>query len=292
MSFKLGISGQLLGGALSLSDICTDVLKKYDVDYIEIWPENIPSAGKEAHPDSYFYRDAFSAKDILDKYNIKVSAVSVSAAFIAEFSQNPEIYSVQLCEAVETAAGLKAEFVNHYCFNLSLNALDREYIKKSMSPALELAKKRGITLILENEAHDMTKTPEMMLDILNIFNDDSFLTTFDPTNYYQAGIEGYPYAYDTLKDKIGYVHIKNGRIYAGTPYSDKNLLGGEMMGIFSGKKIEYCTADSGAVNIGGLLRRLKQDNYCGYIILEPHVPQKYADIFYEKEVDYINSFRG
>ncbi|HBN97527.1 MAG TPA: sugar phosphate isomerase/epimerase, partial [Firmicutes bacterium] len=60
----------------------------------------------------------------------------------------------------------------------------------------------GVTLVLENEAHDMTHTPENALAIINHFQSSNFRLNLDATNFYQGGNEAFPYAYDLLKDVI------------------------------------------------------------------------------------------
>lgn len=47
-----------------------------------------------------------------------------------------------------------------------------------------------------------------MKTIVEHMNSEYFKTNFDATNYYQAGYEGFPYAYEVLKEYIVHVHIK------------------------------------------------------------------------------------
>src|SRR5690606_25411744 len=150
--------------------------------------------------------------------------------------------------------------VNHYCNLVSPGfQLDFDILKRYLTRPLKRAEELGVTLVLENEAHDVTHRPENVWKIVDYFRSTHFRTNFDVTNYYQASNEAFPYAYEIVKDIIGYVHIKNGRI---TDYKIDALspwLGGKMSGFNDRHHIVYTPPTAGAVNVIGLLDRLKQD---------------------------------
>ena len=112
---------------------------------------------------------------------------------------------------------------------------------------------------MENEAHDITQSPEGMKTIVEHMNSEYFKTNFDATNYYQAGYEGFPYAYEVLKEYIVHVHIKNGCFYHPEFGHEKQCRGG----------------------------RLEKDGYTGFCTMEPHTtPEKCLD-FYREETAYL-----
>ena len=126
-----------------------------------------------------------------------------------------------------------------------------------------------------------------MKTIVEHINSEYFKTNFDATNYYQAGYEGFPYAYEVLKEYIVHVHIKNGCFYHPEFGHEKQCRGGKMTGMFAGNDIYYPYASDGAVNIDGLLRRLEKDGYTGFCTMEPHTtPEKCLD-FYREETAYL-----
>jgi len=283
---KAGVSGQCLGQAYSLEETLR-IITGYGVHSMEIWPQNIPSLGGGVSNDCYAGRDIEKAGALLDKYSVSVSAVSFSGAFDPAVSGDPEIYAREFMAAVTAAHRLGSQFVNHYCYRLSLTVLDEERLKKSIQPALELAEKLSIILILENEAHDMTKTPEETLKILRLFDSPNFKTNFDATNYYQAGCEGYPYAYDILREYIAYVHIKNGCIYREPSGHSERFKGERMTGVSAGRDIYYPMMPEGAVNIEGLISRLKKDGYGGFCVAEPHCPPEDIIMYLDSDLNYL-----
>lgn len=272
---KFAISGQSLGKIHNLKETL-DLIKNWGIDAIEIWPCNIAPLSGSVSEDTYENRDVEAAVKMLQQKKMQVSAVSFSGSFVAELVGDKEHYQQELIRAVETAHVLGAKVVNHYCYYLSLHALDIEQIKAYMMPAIELAAHYGITLALENEAHDRTQTPQGMKEILNGVSHPAFLTNLDATNYYEAGVEGFPYAYEVLKPYLAYVHIKNG--CRPKEASEKN--------------ISYVTLDAGAVNIAGLLNRLTKDGYEGYCVLEPHCPVEQVEEQLKADVQWLDRIKG
>ena len=284
---KFGISGQGLGKVFSLEETL-DIIKGLGVDYIEIWPCNIASGEGSVNGDTYENRDAEKAAVILREKKISVSAVSFSGAFVEKLAMDEERYAEELTRAVETAHILGAGFLNHYCYYLSLDHMDIDRLKRCMMPALSLAQQYGIIMVLENEAHDMTKTPAEMKNILDSFGQKHFKTNYDAVNYYQAGEEGFPFAYGLLKEKIAYVHIKNGCVYREASGNLKCNAGGPMNGRLGGETICYTPLEEGAVNIAGVLKRLVRDDYQGFCVIEPHCPPEDTQSWLEKDVKWLH----
>ena len=286
---KLGISGYLLSQTRSLEEIL-QIFIEYKIKDIEIWPCNIPplKGCTELNPDTYEGRDIKLAKQILEKYGVEAVCLSMSGAFNDEASKSSEVYSKSLVYAVEAAKELGADFVNHYCYNICLTeTLDLDRISGFMLPALRRAEELGITLCLENEAHDATRTPEGILKIIEFMDSPNFKTNFDPTNYYHAGVEAFPYAYELLRKHIVYVHLKNGCIYNPACGHLEENKGGIMTGRFSGDFIYYPTIQNGAVNIDGLVKRLTEDGYKGNYILEPHTIPENAKKYYSEDIEFL-----
>jgi len=286
---KIGISGQLLGNDRSLEEILR-LLKKYCVENIEIWPCNISgeTEGAKLCDDTYEGRDTAKAKRLLDSYGIKTCCVTMPAAYNPEISGDPNKYTAELIRAIKIAKEFGANLVNHYCYGICMDERPNlQRIKEYLLPALKTAEDEGVTLCLENEAHDATRAPEGMLEILEGFNSRYFMTNFDATNYCHASQEGFPYAYEVLKKYIAYVHIKNGCVYSIYGEHNPESKGAAMSGHYAPNAIYYPYAGDGAVNIDGLLRRLKHDGYDGYCVLEPHTAPKFAEDYYENDLEYL-----
>ena len=286
---KLGASGQLLSEIKTLEEIII-LFKRYGIENIEIWPENIPynEGVSEISPNTYEGRNIAWAKEILKKHDINAVCVTMPGAFDKEVSSSIEGYSSALKYAVETASELGAKYVNHYCYYLCLNEVpDIDMLRKFMEPALRLAEEAGIILCLENEAHDATITPEGTLAIIKAMNSKSFKTNFDAANYYHGGQEGFPNGYEILKEHIAYVHLKNCCIYnPALRYREENK-GTAMTGVFEGKFVYYPVIREGAVNVDGLLMALKRDGYDSFCVLEPHTIPEHAEKYYEDDINYL-----
>jgi len=281
---KLAISGQQLGGfGKSLEEILS-VLKELSVSWIELWTFNIIGF-KGIKCDNEGLRQT---KKLLDEYDIGVACVTNGGAFVKEMAENPDRYIEFMKETIRVAKELGARFVNCYVYYFALgHDADIKPFVKVMKPIVDYAEKMDVIIVLENEAHDASGTPEGMLRILKAINSDYFRTNFDATNYYQANVEPFPYAYEMLKDYIAYMHMKNGCKFIpgvhpdyakGAPFAPPN----------DSQYIFYPPLPYGAVNIEGLIARLKEDGYNGFCTLEPHVNtlDKLME-YYKIEVEYL-----
>lgn len=286
---KLAVSGEGLGSVCTLEKIL-EIIKKNGIRAIEIWPENIPvRAGKQLiHKRFYANRDVEKARDILEQAGVKVACVCFGAGFVKELAENRELFSSELVRAVRTAHALGAKVVNHYCYFVAMgDVYSVDELKAYYADAIKEAEKYKIYLALENEAHDITKNPVQMKKIVQAMDSEYFRTNYDATNYYQAGYEGFPYAYEVLKDLIVHVHIKNGCVYCPEYGHREECKGSAMTGRYTGNYIYYPVASDGAVNIDGMIRRLHRDGYHGYCSLEPHTIPELCIEYYKAESEYL-----
>lgn len=156
---------------------------------------------------------------------------------------------------------------------------------------LAYAKEKNVTLVLENEAHDATRRPELMAAVMEHFQDEAFATNFDAANYFHASAEGYPAAYEILKPYIKYVHIKNACLHREGANQSKEHEGTPMSGVFAGTNIQYTPIPDGCVNIAGLLTALSEEGwYKGTCTLEPHTAPECVEAFYERETKWLSKF--
>lgn len=273
---KLGISGQALGDVMSMAEIVA-LGKRYGVEDFELWPVNAVGQGS-----GYDRRNVEDIAKICKDEQVRICCVTYNDAFEADVVADEELYAEGLCSAVRAADRLGAPCVNHYCYYISKDTLDFDRMERFWRKPLKLAEKLGIPLVLENEAHDATGTPQGMRAVLDHFDSPYFLTNLDATNYFHASCEGFPMAYDLLRDKIGYVHLKNACLYRdGLPPQNT---GAPMSGYHAPAPIQYASVPDGAVNIFGLLTRLTDDGvYHGACTLEPHTRPEYVEGFYARE---------
>jgi len=282
---KLAVSGQQLGGfGKSLREILS-LLKSFSVSWIELWPFNLIGGFRGGKCSE---EDLKRTRKILSEYNIGVACVTNGDAFVKEVVEQPDRYVESMKETIRVAKELNAPFVNCYVYYFALgHDADIKPFVKVMKPIVEYAEEMGVTIVLENEAHDASGTPEGMLKIIKALNSNNFKTNFDATNYYHANVEPFPYAYELLKDHIAYIHLKNGCRFIpgvhpdyakGAPFAPPNT------SIY----IFYPPLPYGAVNVEGLITRLKDDGYKGFCTLEPHVHtlDKLME-YYKVEIAYL-----
>jgi 3-dehydroshikimate dehydratase len=124
----------------------------------------------------------------------------------------------------------------------------RDEVIERLREMARVASTEDVLLVHENEKEIYGDTVERCLDLLQAVNSPAFGAAFDPANFIQCGETPYPDGYDTLREWIGYVHVK-----------DATAAG------------DVVPAGEGAAQFPQLLRRLKADGYAGVFALEPHL---------------------
>lgn len=283
---KLGISGQTLGEVADFESI-VDIALKYGIRQLELWPCNVPGTGY-----GYRTRNIGMIRDVIKRKQVEICCVTMEAAFCEDAVESPELYIDLLKSAIDAAVEVGAPLVNHYCYYINREEKpDFARMEAFWKEPLAYAKKKDVTLVLENEAHDATRRPELMVAILEHFGDKAFATNYDAVNYFQAGAESFPAAYEILRPYIRYVHLKNGCMHRPGAMQPKENKGMPMSGIYSGYHIQYMPIPDGSVNIAGVLTALKENKlYEGVCTLEPHTVPKFAEVFYKREVEWLRQF--
>jgi sugar phosphate isomerase/epimerase len=279
----LAISGQALSRRKPLDQVCA-LFNRLDVRWIELWPLNVEGGDPSLPvPESrYEGRDIDKARNILNAHGIGVACVTMDGAFTA-MAKNPNDYLAALTKAVDVAIALKAKLVNSYCYHFALGRdADVSPLVEVLRAAAAHAQVHGVTLVLENEAHDASGTVDGMLKILEAVGSDAMKTNFDPANYYQATEEPFPHAYARLKDHIVYVHLKNGCIYNPAVHPEEGRRG-TLTGRPGEWRMYYPPYPFGAINIGAFVDQLHRDRYQGFCTLEPHVPPHRLEEYYQIE---------
>lgn len=285
---KIGLNTNTFPG--ETLDVLIPMAKDFGIKYLELWASNLESNGK---PAVNFY--AFSDKNLekakkqIENAGLIVGSISSGLGLDTKMTSDPATFSCELVATVEAAAYFGAKVVNHYSDKIQPGTtpeIDR--LHQYFDAALKRAEELGVTLALENEAGDASRTPENMLAIMQAFDSSSFKTNFDATNYYHASCEAFPYAYELLREYIAYVHIKNGRLYRPDGFCTDTKWFGSAMTMEPGT-IYYCEAKDGVVNIDGLVHRLAADGYDYMCTLEPHTTRENAIQAIHGEVKYLRA---
>lgn len=127
-----------------------------------------------------------------------------------------------------------------------------DYLKK----AARMAEAAGITLILENEHICWGDTAKNTRKIIEKVGSKNLKLNWDPGNAYFAHEVPYPDGYETIKDLIGHVHMKDA-------VTDRK----------SGA-MQYVVA--GEIDWESQLAALREDGYQGYLSIETHCRPKIA----------------
>jgi sugar phosphate isomerase/epimerase len=283
----LAISGQALSRYRSLDEILT-LCKQLEIRWIELWPLNLEGGGPdpERQESRYEGKDIARARQVLSVHGIGVACVTMPGAFFAKMVADPADYLSALKTAVDVAVALASRLVNSYCYHFALgHEAGIEPLVRVLRPAAAYAAERGVTLVLENEAHDASATVAGMLRILEAVGSEAMKTNFDSCNYYQATEEAYPLGYRRLKQHIGYMHLKNGCLFDPESHPE-NRRRSAVTGRPGEHYIYYPPLPEGAVNIEGLVAQLARDRYKGFCTLEPHVPLDLLEEYYRVEAAY------
>lgn len=285
---KIGLNTNTFPG--ETLDVLLPMAKDFGIQYLELWGSNLDSNGKPAvNSFAFSDKDLQKAKKQIEDAGLTVGCISSGLGLDTKMTSDPETFSKELVATVEAAAFFGAKIVNHYSDKIQPGTtpeIDR--LHQYFDAALIRAEELGVTLALENEAGDASRTPENMLAIVEAFASPHFKTNFDATNYYHASCEAFPYAYELLYEHIAYVHIKNGRLYRpGGFCPDTKWFGGAMTR--EPGTIYYCEAKDGVVNIDGLVHRLAADGYDGLCTLEPHTTRENAITAIRGEVKYLRA---
>lgn len=256
-----------------------DVANQLEVKYLELWI-----------PHNFVLDDLPSVEKELAKRNLQAIVISTWTQLNLAGDVSPRQELIK--QSVFAAKRLGASSVNTY-FGANPERSTEEAIlryRENIVPCIEEAEKAGVYITLENEfevtGQDPTRRARSVLNIAEIVDSQWFKINFDPCNFYFAGEEAYPFAYNLLKKHIGYVHLKNGmkfnpRFHA-LPSNDY---------LWRDKSGDYvcCPLGEGAINFESLLRDLSTDGFEGFVCLEPHVPQEILFETFRNGLNYVNT---
>jgi sugar phosphate isomerase/epimerase len=249
-----------------------DVAVRLDVRHLELWI-----------PHNFVLDDLPRVEKALTTRGLHAAVISTWTQFNLPGDVEPRRVLVR--QSIQAAKALGARTVNTY-FGAHPARTEEESIstyRENILPLVDLAGKEGVTITLENEfeptGRDVTRRADGVRRLLEAVNSPFFRANFDPCNFYFAGEESYPYAYELLKGHIGYVHIKDGMKFHPDLYPDPGE--GFLWKDLSGDYV-CCPLGSGAIKYAALLRDLARSSYDGYLTLEPHVhPGNLFNVFQE-----------
>lgn len=203
----------------------------------------------------------------------------------------------RLIEALELADRIGAPLVNSY-FGAPGYRDDRrsgDVLARNLEPVLRRAETLGVTLVLENEFDafgrdryqgDLTRRPEALRAVVRQIGSPRLRLNFDAANFYCAGVEPFPYAFDVLAEHVEYLHVKDIR-YADPTRPEED--GPWVRYHDYDRAYETTTLGAGAVNWSGLLARLAADGYSGPLTLEPHARREHRTAAFAQAADWLRA---
>ena len=137
-----------------------------------------------------------------------------------------------------------------------------EEVLEALFKAAERASAAGIQLAVENEAGFWADTGARTACLVRKINHPALAVNWDPGNAFFAGDEPYPEGYREVRGLIKHVHFKD---------SLRHVDG----------SLEYVR--NGQIDWAGQIRSLVEEDYSGFISVEPHIRPKVAAVKSELE---------
>ncbi|MGX7199746.1 sugar phosphate isomerase/epimerase family protein [Enterococcus nangangensis] len=222
------------------------VLKENKISHLELRA----IAGKNVS--DFTLEEAEHYVDILNENQIKVSSIGSPIGKIGiedDFAAHLEKFK----HVLAIARIFKAPYIRMFSFFMENEKNPDDYKDKVVARWQQfLASAKAypeITLLHENEKGIYGDTPERCAALLEALNDDQVKVAFDPANFVQCEVEVYPHAFDMLKEKIAYLHIKDA-LYANHKVTPAGLGDGKVADVLKGLVVQ---------------------NFEGFASLEPHL---------------------
>lgn len=189
---------------------------------------------------------------ILDARGMSVSAVAspVGKVRIDEDAADGEL--ARLDRAITAAERLGAPYVRLFSFYRAPGTPPeavRDAVLARMRGFAELAERRGVTLVHENEKDIYGDVPERVLDVVESVGSERLRVAWDNANFVQVGVRPFSDGYAMLRPYLAYLQVKDALAADG-----RVVPAGEG----DGELLETLTA-------------LRDDGYTGYASLEPHL---------------------
>jgi L-ribulose-5-phosphate 3-epimerase len=243
---------------------CEVIAREFGLEWIELramWNKNILNL--DAH-------EVAEARRILEKYKLRVTDIASplfkvdwpgapksafspkGAQFSADFTYEQQEDVLE--RSIELAKVFQTERVRcFYYWRLDDPAPYRATMNEKLLAAAGAAGKKGVTLLLENEAACNTGTAAEAAKVLAEVKSPSFMLNWDPGNAASRGEKVFPDGYALLpKERIGHCHCKDV-----TKKADSN-------------SYDWAAMGRGIIDWTGQFAALKRDGYHFAVSLETH----------------------
>jgi L-ribulose-5-phosphate 3-epimerase len=243
---------------------CEVIAREFGLEWIELramWNKNILNLDAN---------EVAEARRILEKYKLRVTDIASplfkvdwpgapksafspkGAQFNADFTYEQQDDVLE--RSIELAKVFQTERVRCFDFwRLEDPAPYRAAMNEKLLAAAGVAGKKGVALLLENEAACNTGTAAEAAKVLAEVKSPSFMLNWDPGNAASRGEKVFPDGYALLpKERIGHCHCKDV-----TKKADSN-------------SYDWAAMGRGIIDWTGQFAALKRDGYHFAVSLETH----------------------
>ena len=238
--------------------------KRYGLDGMEIRTVN------EKNPFQMDRRDAEEIRKICDDSGLAICAVGApffKCSLDSEEEYREHLEGLRRC--AEEAHLWGTDLVRGFTFWKTADPrADFPRIADRYQEAIRIAKECGIRIVIESEPSVCTENMGLLKEFLDLLASDRVFALYDAGNEATdpACPAPYPDGYELLLPYIRHVHLKDTKAAKdGTGFYQPAMIG------------------EGDVDYHGLIRRLKQDGYDGWVSVETHYRVKRA-AFSEEEL--------
>ena len=203
-------------------------------------------------PFTFTHDDWQTVKALSDKYSIPCLSVSSPLFKCDYFDRVTVAGQIAAFEKMASeASAIDIKMVRTFDF-FKDERVTLDMVKEAYQPVIKIAKKHGITLMIEPEPTANSATSAATARTVRYINHESVRALYEPGNVLFANPPEVPYpdAYEAMRDVFCHVHIKDAIIIDG--------------------KLECLAIGHGIVGYESIFRRLISDGYSGAVMLEPH----------------------
>lgn len=228
------------------SDIDTQfqVLNKLGISYFEprgINGKNISLLSNE---------ELAILKNKMQAYGIRVSSIGSPIGKI-KLEEDFEPHYNLFKRVVAIAQELDTRYIRIFSFyheGTEWTSAERTEVLNRLKKMIDYAAEQGIILLHENEKDIYGDIAERCQDLMTELYGPHFKAVFDPANFVQSGSDTLK-AYESMKDYIAYMHIKDAKKADGS----------------------VVPAGMGDGHVSAILTQLASRGYNGFFSLEPHL---------------------
>jgi sugar phosphate isomerase/epimerase len=213
-------------------------------------------------------KEVAEARRILEKSKLRVTDIASplfktdwKAAPQSKFSPKHDQFNADftydqqdevLDRALEMAKAFSAERIRCFDFwRLEHQAPYRQAMNETLQRAAEKIGRKGLILVLENEAACNTATGAEAAKVLSAVPAKTFMLNWDPGNAASTGERAFPDGYNLLpRERIGHCHCKDV--------------------MKKGDRYDWAPMGSGIIDWVGQFKALKRDGYRHAVSLETH----------------------